>query len=82
MLTLDQLREVLTQCAGADEGVNLDGDILDQDFLELGYDSLALIETTAELRRRFGIEIPEDLVNELETPRAMLDYVNGVKAEG
>ena len=35
---IDRLREVMREC-GVDDAVDLDGDILDLEFAQLGYDS-------------------------------------------
>ena len=45
--SLDDLKRILIEGAGAEESVDLDGDILDEDFEHLGYESLALLETGA-----------------------------------
>ena len=39
--TLEDLKRVLREAAGEDESVDLDGGIMDTEFGELGYDSLA-----------------------------------------
>jgi act minimal PKS acyl carrier protein len=75
-ITLDDLRVILAQCAGTDESANLDGDILDVAFTELGYDSLALMEAASVIQRKFGIEIPDDELFDIESPRALLDRAN------
>lgn len=71
-MTLDDLRRILSESAGS-EGGQLDGDILDTTFTELGYDSLALLETTAVIQQEYGVEVPDKVV----TPRDLLDSVNG-----
>ncbi|MEU5848863.1 acyl carrier protein [Saccharopolyspora shandongensis] len=78
LITLDDLRRILAGCAGAAEDVDLGGDILDLTFADLGYDSLALMETAAVIGREFGVVIPDDELGGLETPRAMLDRVAAV----
>jgi act minimal PKS acyl carrier protein len=76
IMTIDDLRTILVACAGESEGV-LDGDIRDRDFDELGYDSLALMETAARIRSDFGVTIPDERIAELRTPGEILDLVNG-----
>jgi len=61
--------------AGIDEGTNLDGDILDTDFDDLGYDSLALLETAARITREYQIVIDDDAAI-ARTPRELLQLVN------
>lgn len=77
-LTIDDLVRILTETAGEDEGVDLNGDILDRSLRELGYDSLAMMETAARIQQEFGVRVPDDIVMELDTPREVLDAVNGL----
>jgi act minimal PKS acyl carrier protein len=75
-LTLTELVAVLAQCAGVDEDVDLGGDILQTPFFDLGYDSLALLETSARVAERYGITLTDDEVSTMETPGAFLELVN------
>lgn len=73
--TLDDLKRILIEGAGADEGVDLDADIMDTDFAELGYESLALLETCGRIEREFGITL-DDSLDGATTPRALIDIVH------
>lgn len=73
--TIDDLRQILRDAAGEDEESTLDGDILDREFDELGYDSLALLETAGRITRDFGIRLSDDAVTEARTPRKLLALV-------
>ncbi|WP_367322390.1 acyl carrier protein [Streptomyces sp. HUAS ZL42] len=74
--TLDDLRRILIEAAGADDSYNLDGDILDTDFEELGYESLALLETGGRIEREYGISLDEEVLSIANTPRLLIDAVN------
>ncbi|MFJ9026452.1 acyl carrier protein [Streptomyces sp. NPDC102259] len=74
--TLDDLKRVLRESAGADEGVDFDGDILDSDFEDLGYESLALLETGSRIEREYGIALEDSALTDSRTPRALIDAVN------
>ncbi|MFC8663394.1 MULTISPECIES: phosphopantetheine-binding protein [Streptomyces] len=80
-ITLDDLVLVLTECAGADDDVTLNGQNLDLPFTDLGYDSLALLETAALMKHRFGVELTDEEVTGIETPREFLDRVNHAAAQ-
>jgi len=80
LMNLDDLRRVLIECAGETDGVDLSGDIIDADFEEIGYDSLALMETATRIESRFGVTISDEAAAEVRTPRELLDLVNGVPA--
>lgn len=75
-LTIQDLRAILAECAGEDESVDLGGDILDREFHELGYDSLALLETAGRIKERFETTPSAEEIAELSTPRAVLELVN------
>ncbi|MEX2982677.1 acyl carrier protein [Streptomyces sp. C36] len=74
--TLEDLRRILREGAGADEGVDLDGDILDTEFETLGYESLALLETGGRIERELGITLDDDTLTDARTPRALIEAVN------
>ncbi|GAA3932697.1 acyl carrier protein [Actinomadura viridis] len=80
-ITLAQLVSVLRECAGEDEGVDLSGDIGDRTFTDLGYDSLALLETSARMAERFRLELDDDVIGELTTPAELLRYLNDAPAK-
>lgn len=48
----------------------------DQPFDELGYDSLALLETHSRIRRDYGVEITDNDLGQIKTPKEMVDFVN------
>ncbi|MFF1560774.1 acyl carrier protein [Streptomyces sp. NPDC058279] len=74
--TIDDLKRILLEGAGADEGVDLDGDILDTDFESLGYESLALLETGGRIEREFGITLDDDVFVDNSTPRSLVAAIN------
>jgi act minimal PKS acyl carrier protein len=75
--TLTDLKRILLEGAGADEGVDLDGDtVLNTDFVSLGYDSLALLETGGRIEREYGISLDEEIFAQGLTPRSLLAAVN------
>jgi minimal PKS acyl carrier protein len=74
-MSIDDLRGILIECAGGDADA-LPRDMMDVPFEELGYDSLVLIETSATLKRQYGVVIPDELLTELQTPAELLLLVN------
>ncbi|ACU72453.1 phosphopantetheine-binding [Catenulispora acidiphila DSM 44928] len=75
--TLEDLKRVLLAAAGAPDGAGLDGDILDLSFEDLGYDSIALLETVGHVERERGLSLEDSVVAEANTPRLFLEFVNG-----
>jgi act minimal PKS acyl carrier protein len=80
--TVDDLREIMRRCAGTSEGVDLEGDILDIDYDDLGYDSLALLEIQSQIGLQFGASLGDDALAELRTPRRTVDAVNQLLGSG
>ncbi|MGW1075602.1 acyl carrier protein [Streptomyces sp. NPDC002537] len=74
--TIEDLKRILLEGAGADEGVDLDGDILDTDFDALGYESLALLETASRIEREYGISLDDEIFTDHNTPRTLLAAVD------
>ncbi|MFF8828561.1 acyl carrier protein [Streptomyces sp. NPDC015131] len=75
-VTLADLTRMLRESAGEEEGVDLDGDVIDTPFMDLGYDSLALLQVIGQIQREYGITIPDDAVVDAETPGALLALIN------
>ncbi|MEV7986966.1 MULTISPECIES: acyl carrier protein [unclassified Micromonospora] len=80
--TLDDLRRILRDGAGTSENVNLAGDILDTAFADLGYDSLALLETGSRIAREFAVGLDDELLVGDTRPREVIDAVNTQLAAG
>ncbi len=74
--TLAALTLILLEGAGAEEGVDLNGDIADTPFADLGYESLALLETSSRIERKYGISLDDEALVAAETPRALIELVN------
>lgn len=73
---MDEFVEVLRASAGEDEGVDLGANPHDTTFADLGYDSLALLETAGRIQRTYGIELDDDVLAEADTPRRFVEAVN------
>lgn len=75
LFTTDDLIRILRESAGIDEAGSLDGPALDSSFEDLGYDSLALMETSSKIKREFGVELPEEQMALDRTPKALVNAV-------
>lgn len=75
-MSIDDLRGILVACAGGEEDHAFYADISDVSFEDLGYDSLALMETSATLEMRYGVIISEDEIAKMSTPRELLNKIN------
>jgi act minimal PKS acyl carrier protein len=66
----------MRECAGEDEAALPLVQAADQPFDELGYDSLAVLETHSRIGRDYGVDIPEDAASGIKTPQELVDFVN------
>jgi act minimal PKS acyl carrier protein len=78
---IQDLVRLLRECAGEDESVDLEGEILDTTFEDLGYDSLALFNTVSRIERDYTIQLPDEVVSEAKTPSQLLKLINEVITE-
>ena len=74
--TIDDLRRILVEGAGAPDGPGVDADSLDADFDDIGYDSLALLECGGRIEREYGVHLDEQQLAETRSPRALVALVN------
>jgi act minimal PKS acyl carrier protein len=81
VFTLDDLRRVMRAAAGDSDVADIDGDIIDVSFDELGYDSLAMLECSSRIEREFRLTLSDDVVSECGCPRELVDHVNARIAE-
>ncbi|GII80977.1 actinorhodin polyketide synthase [Sphaerisporangium rufum] len=80
-LGLDELKKIMRTC-GVAESVDLDGEILDVPFEQLGYDSLAVLEIQGQIEQEFAVAMSDDALEHTKTPRQMLDFANDLITTG
>lgn len=74
--TIEDLRRIIAEAAGEPDAAEAGADITDVEFTELGYESIALLETAARIEREFGVRLDESRLVEAATPRQLVDLVN------
>ncbi|MGQ0840945.1 acyl carrier protein [Actinokineospora sp.] len=74
-LTTTEFARILQVSAGGDAAA-VSNESLDIPFGELGYDSLALLETIGQIEREHGVAFSDDILGEATTPRSFLALVN------
>ena len=74
--TLTDLRRILRAAAGAGEEIGSDAHFLDVPFEDLGFDSLAVLESGARIQREFGVRLDDSVLVDVVTPRALMEIVN------
>ncbi len=74
--TIKDLRRIMHESAGEGDGADVDVATMDTDFILLGYESLALLETGSRIEREFGIKLDDSTLFDSATPRALIEAVN------
>ena len=75
-LSKDEFIELMKWSAGDESDVDFtQPGFLDASFDDLGFDSLSQVELIEQLRDRYALSIPDEVVDELTTPTALLGYV-------
>ncbi|MFF3378955.1 acyl carrier protein [Streptomyces sp. NPDC002680] len=69
--TLDDLTRILREAAGENGEITSEAE-----FEQLGYDSLALLETYTRIEREYGISLDEDALDTVRTPDSLIEVVN------
>ncbi|ASR34898.1 hypothetical protein BAY61_07800 [Prauserella marina] len=75
-LTLSELVTIMRKCAGEEESVDDGGDIGNVLLESLGYDSLALMEAAATVKRAYRVQLPDDALAEVRTLNQFVTAVN------
>lgn len=79
--TLPDLAALLRGCAGVEQDIVLDDASLDVPFLDLGIDSLAVLQATSFIDVDHGLCLAGDAADEADTPRLFLALVNRALAD-
>lgn len=79
--TLDDLRTIMRESAGELEIDALTVDVANTCYVDLGYDSLALLEVTARIKQTLNVAVPDAALVCSATPAATVTAVNLVLSE-
>jgi len=77
-MTLRDLQDIMRECAGEDESAQSIEEAPDESFADLGYDSLALLETQSRVKREYGVEFSEDDLADITAPREFVEFFNSL----
>lgn len=75
--TLQDLDKTAGACVGVDDKTEpITENNADKSFEDLGYDSLAIFELTTKLEHDLPIQVSDDEIEGLVTPRAVVEFIN------
>jgi act minimal PKS acyl carrier protein len=75
-ITFDDLTRIITVSAGIDDATQLTAGTMDVPLCDLGYDSLALLETVSRIEREYGLTLDESAASADLTAAQLLATVN------
>jgi act minimal PKS acyl carrier protein len=79
--SITELRTVVRSCVGEHDAAEVDDSTQDREFADIGIDSLVVFEVATRLQDDWGIRISDEELEELRTPKDIVDLVNGKRAE-
>ncbi|CAL9372431.1 phosphopantetheine-binding protein [Streptomyces cellulosae] len=74
--TLSEFKAVVDACFDGAEAAALEESVLDSEFADLGYDSLTVYEIVVRIQDEFSVRVPDEQLDELTTPGALIAYVD------
>ncbi|GAA0740809.1 acyl carrier protein [Dactylosporangium roseum] len=75
IVTVEDVRRILIACSGAPEVEVADADFADTSLEDLGYDSLALMESAATIEQEYGVRVSDETFAAAKTPRELTEIV-------
>lgn len=69
----DLNRLLASESTGGAEELNESS--LGEEFADLGYDSLALLELVSKVEREYGLKLPDNALENMLTPKSAVYYI-------
>ena len=74
-MTFEKIRTILSeQLSVEDEEISLDSNIID----DLGADSLDLVDMAMTVEDEFGLELPEEMLEKVQTVEDIINYIDNM----
>lgn len=74
-MTFEKIRTILSEQLSVEEDeITLDSNIID----DLGADSLDLVDMAMTVEDEFGIELPEEMLEKVQTVEDIINYIDNM----
>ena len=74
-MTFEKIRAILSEQLSVDEeDISLESNIID----DLGADSLDLVDMAMTVEDEFGIELPEEMLEKVQTVEDVINYIENL----
>ncbi|MBP3327879.1 MAG: acyl carrier protein [Clostridia bacterium] len=75
MMTFEKIRTILSEQLSVEEDeITLSSNIID----DLGADSLDLVDMAMTVEDEFGIELPEEMLEKVQTVEDVINYIDSI----
>lgn len=76
MTTFDKVKAIVVEQLGVEESeVNIDSTFID----DLGADSLDIVELIMAFEEEFGVEIPDDVAENIKTVKDAVEHIDAAR---
>ena len=76
MINIENIREAIKNAELQMDAYSIS---TDASFRDVGMDSLDIFNVFLEIEKSFGIQIPDDKIDKLQTIEAIQNYLNSIK---
>ena len=74
-MTFEKIRAILSEQLSVDEeAISLESNIID----DLGADSLDLVDMAMTVEDEFGVELPEEMLEKVQTVEDVINYIENL----
>lgn len=74
--TLTEFKTIVAACFEGADSEGIQESTLETEFSELGFDSLVVYEIVTRIQDDYGVSVPDESLDELKTPAALIGYVS------
>ncbi|GHB26331.1 acyl carrier protein [Streptomyces umbrinus] len=75
--TITEFQSVVNACFDGATSEEIKDSTLHTEFTDLGFDSLTVYEIVTRIQDDFKVSVPDEQLDELTTPAALIQYVQG-----
>jgi act minimal PKS acyl carrier protein len=78
-ISTEAVSAVLREAAGDDDSMDFGAESFERSFADLGFDSLALLEIAALVKREFGVVLTDEEMQGVETPADLVAKIDAAR---
>ncbi|GAA3983943.1 acyl carrier protein [Streptomyces sp. NBC_01352] len=75
--TITEFQGIVNACFDGTTAEEIKDSTLHTEFTDLGFDSLTVYEIVTRIQDDYAVTVPDEQLDELTTPAALIQYVQG-----